>query len=70
MSHIRTSVFFTKANTKPNEMLILFRFQDLETVFYPTALKGCWGIVFTYGVRMGGRRGKSLAGLYLRNRKV
>ena len=22
--------------------------------FYPTALKGCWGIVFTHGVRMGG----------------
>ena len=26
-------------------------------VFYPTALKGCWGIVFTHGVRMGGRAG-------------
>ena len=50
--------------------------------FYPTALKGCWGIVFTHGVRMGGRAGvraggrvggrreKSLSGLYLRNRKV
>ena len=25
--------------------------------FYPTALKGCWGIVFTHGVRMGGRAG-------------
>ena len=45
---------------------------------YPTALKGCWGIVFTHGVRMGGRAGvraggrreKSLSGLYLRNRKV
>ena len=24
--------------------------------FYPTALKGCRGIVFTHGVRMGGRR--------------
>ena len=23
--------------------------------FYPTALKGCRGIVFTHGVRMGGR---------------
>ena len=57
----------------------------METVihFYPTALKGCWGIVFTHGVRMGGRAGgrpvgraggraagKSLSGLYLRNRKV
>ena len=39
--------------------------------FYPTALKGCRGIVFTHGVRMGGRvAGKSLSGLYLRNRKV
>ena len=24
---------------------------------YPTALKGCRGIVFTHGVRMGGRAG-------------
>ena len=34
--------------------------------FYPTALKGCRGIVFTHGVRMGrcpgGRSGKSLSG--------
>ena len=45
---------------------------------YPTALKGCRGIVFTHGVRMGGRSvgrvGRavvnSLSGLYLRNRKV
>ena len=30
----------------------------LQTLpFYPTALKGCWGIVFTHGVRMGGRAG-------------
>ena len=29
----------------------------LEITFYPTALKGCWGIVFTHGVRMGGRVG-------------
>ena len=36
-----------------------------------TALKGCRGIVFTNGVRMGGRTaGNSLSGLYLRNRKV
>ena len=44
-------------------------------VFYPTALKDCRGIVFTHGVRMGGRAGgraagNSLSGLYLRNRKV
>ena len=43
--------------------------------FYPTALNGCWGIVFTHGVRMVGRAGgqaagNSLSGLYLRNHKV
>ena len=39
--------------------------------FYPRGLKGCRGIVFTHGVRMGGRvAGNSLSGLYLRNRKV
>ena len=48
---------------------------DLVSSFYPTALKGCRGIVFTHGVRMGGRAGgraagNSLSGLYLRNRKV
>ena len=30
--------------------------------FYPTALKGCWGIVFTHGVRMGRRAGGRAAG--------
>ena len=30
--------------------------------FYPTALKGCRGIVFTHGVRMGGRPGGRLGG--------
>ena len=30
--------------------------------FYPTALKGCRGIVFTHGVRMGGRAGKVCLG--------
>ena len=29
----------------------------LKSVFYPTAIKGCRGIVFTHGVRMGGRAG-------------
>ena len=29
--------------------------QDIFFYFYPTALKGCRGIVFTHGVRMGGR---------------
>ena len=51
----------------------------MATLFYPTALNGCWGIVFTHGVRMVGRAGvraggraagNSLSGLYLRNRKV
>ena len=42
----------------------------LTIVFYPTAIKGCRGIVFTHGVRMGGRPGGRLTGLYLRNRKV
>ena len=30
--------------------------------FYPTALKGCRGVVFTHGVRMGGRREKVCPG--------
>ena len=30
--------------------------------FYPTALKGCQGIVFTNGVRMGGRQKKVCPG--------
>ena len=40
--------------------------------FYPTALNGCRGVVFTHGVLMGGRavKGKSLSGMFLRNYKV
>ena len=39
--------------------------------FYPTALKGCRDIVFTHNVQMGGQEsGKTLSGLYLRNRKM
>ena len=34
----------------------------LDIHFYPTALKGCWGIVFTHGVRMGERAGGRAAG--------
>ena len=30
---------------------------DSFIIFYPTTLKGCRGIVFTHGVRMGGRVG-------------
>ena len=46
-----------------------------SSTFYPTALEGCRGIVFTHGVRMGGpaggrAAGNSFSGLYLRNRKV
>ena len=40
--------------------------------FYPTAIKGCWGIVFIHCIRMGGRADgeKSLSGLYLRNHNM
>ena len=31
-------------------------------VFYPTALNGCWGIVFTHGVRMVRRAGVQAGG--------
>ena len=49
----------------------LIKIWIIEVCFYPTALKGCRGIVFTHGVRMGRRAvGKSLPGLYFRNRKV
>ena len=39
-------------------------FQVLEDLndFYPTALKGCRGIVFTHGLQMGGRREKVCPG--------
>ena len=44
---------------------------ELAKSFYPTVLKGGRGTVFTHGVRKGGWvAGKSLSGLYLRNRKV
>ena len=35
-------------------------------IYYPTALKGCRGIVFTHGVRMGGRPGGRAAGKFVR----
>ena len=42
-----------------------------DKYFYPTALKGSQGIVFTHGVQIGGQAaGKSLSRLYLRNLKV
>ena len=34
----------------------------LRKSYYPTALKGCRGIVFTHGVRMGGRAGGRAGG--------
>ena len=50
---------------------ILILQKKITIQFLPHSLKGCRGIVFTHGVRMGGRvAGKSLSGLYLRNRKV
>ena len=46
-------------------------FDETNFNFYPTALKGCRGIVFTHGVQIGGWvAGKSFSGLYLRNRKM
>ena len=48
---------------------IYVRFQRTNCNFYPTALKGCPGIVFTR-CPDGRAAGKSLSGLYLRNRKV
>ena len=52
--------------------VVLKIFPNLNVfAFYPTALEGCRGIVFTHGVRMVGRAaGNSWSGLYLRNRKV
>ena len=43
----------------------------IKNKLYPAALEVCQGIVFTHDVWMGGwAAGKSLLGLYLRNRKV
>ena len=36
--------------------------QCVDMAFYPTALKGCWGIVFTHVVRMGGWTGVRAGG--------
>ena len=50
--------------------LMMYNFMSyIPFNFYPTALKGCRGIVFTHGVH-GRRREEVLPGLYLRNRKV
>ena len=44
----------------------------INTLFYPTTLKGCQGVIFTHGVQMGiqASSGKSLSVLYLRNCKM
>ena len=34
--------------------LIVINVLPVRTIFYPTAIKGCWGIVFTHGLWMGG----------------
>ena len=42
---------------------IITRVFEISTFsFYPTALNGCWGIVFTRGVRMVGRAGVRAGG--------
>ena len=44
-------------DNKSIDFVILSQYFVNNTVFYPTALKGCRGIVFTHGVQMGGRAG-------------
>ena len=39
-------------------ILPLWKYFFFTLTFYPTALKGCRGIVFTHGVQMGGRAGR------------
>ena len=56
---IRISYFTETLLSKCLDIFVIF-----TSHFYPTALKGCVGIVFTHGVRMGGQTvGKSLSGL-------
>ena len=45
----------TKSNN--DNISIVYTTDAFSDHFYPTALKGCRGIVFTHGVRMGGRAG-------------
>ena len=50
-----------KYDLMPKDVLGKVRYYHIS--FYPTALKGCQGIFFTHGVRMGGQAaGKSLSG--------
>ena len=44
------------------ESQLHINYLELKSVFYPTALKGCRGIVFTHGVRMGGWAGGRAGG--------
>ena len=44
------------------QVLLCREFVPNVSFYYPTALKGCRGIVFIHGVRMGGRREKDCPG--------
>ena len=39
------------------DVLLIVEHDGIIRNYYPTALKGCRGIVFTHGVQMGGRAG-------------
>ena len=47
----KTQICFTS-------VLVMREYTSFRHSFYPTALKGCRGIVFTHGVWMGGQREK------------
>ena len=66
-NRIRVDSYKTRNRGAFSGSLAALHKMGLGTCFYPTALKGCWGIVFTHGGQVAG---KSLSGLYLRNRKV
>ena len=68
-NHSLTTVLVQEVD-RFNKLLKVVKVRLGHIIFTPR----CRGIVFTHGVRMGGRgrraAGKSLSGLYLRNRKV
>ena len=49
-----TPVFSTSELADMYRTLKMVLIRNCFSHFYPTALKGCRGIVFTHGVRMGG----------------
>ena len=59
--HYQNQFCVKKSNNKKQLLISSIILQILNRVlfnpFYPTALKGCRGIVFTHGVRRGGRSG-------------